>query len=91
MAAKYISIGISNPIFPVGSLTEINTNSKLTHNHLRHAPTLVAHKALTKSSTSVNFLIEIVSIESLTNIFKSHFTINSTNYGYVSSTNLNYG
>ena len=70
---------------------EINTNSKLTHNHLRHAPILVAHKAFTQSLTFVKFVIKTASIASFTNIFESHLTINSTNDGYVSCPNLNYG
>ena len=59
------SIGTSNPKFFVGSLMEIHTNSKLTHNHLRHSSILVAHKALTKSSTFIKFVIKTVSIENL--------------------------
>jgi hypothetical protein len=47
---------------------KINTNSKPTHNHLRYVPILVAHKALTRSSTFVKFVIKIVNITNLTNI-----------------------
>jgi hypothetical protein len=36
-------------------------------------------------------VIKIVSIEHLANILASHLTINSTNCGYLSCTNLNYG